>query len=65
MQPIELDRMRAHKVHEMDSPVPLLGQLSGLTRDDMGACGATAMSFAMSGWTRDLLCVTRPRHSRR
>ena len=35
MQPIELGRMRVHKVHELDSPVPLLGQLPGVTRDDM------------------------------
>jgi hypothetical protein len=31
MQPIELGRMRVHKVHEMDSPVPLLMQLPGTT----------------------------------
>jgi len=35
MQPIELGRMRVHKVHEMDSPVPLLSQLHGTTADDM------------------------------
>jgi glyoxylase-like metal-dependent hydrolase (beta-lactamase superfamily II) len=35
MKPIELGRMRIHRVHEMDSPVPLLGQLPGVTRDDM------------------------------
>ncbi|HSQ95044.1 MAG TPA: MBL fold metallo-hydrolase [Croceibacterium sp.] len=35
MKPIELGRMRIHKVHEMDSPVPLLGQLPGTTRADM------------------------------
>ena len=35
MKPIELGRMRVHKVHEMDSPVPLLGQLPGTTRADM------------------------------
>lgn len=35
MKPIELGRMRIHKVHEMDSPVPLLGQLPGVTREDM------------------------------
>ena len=35
MQPIELGRMRIHKVHEMDSPVPLLSQLPGTTADDM------------------------------
>ena len=35
MQPIQLGRMRVHKVHELDSPVPLLGQLPGVTRDDM------------------------------
>ena len=35
MRPIELGRMRVHKVHEMDSPVPLLGQLPGVTRSDM------------------------------
>jgi glyoxylase-like metal-dependent hydrolase (beta-lactamase superfamily II) len=35
MRPIELGRMRVHKVHEMDSPVPLLSQLPGTTREDM------------------------------
>src|SRR6187401_558502 len=35
MKPIELGRMRVHKVHEMDSPVPLLSQLPGTTADDM------------------------------
>jgi glyoxylase-like metal-dependent hydrolase (beta-lactamase superfamily II) len=35
MKPIQLGRMRVHKVHEMDSPVPLLSQLPGTTADDM------------------------------
>ena len=35
MKPIELGRMRIHKVHEMDSPVPLLSQLPGTTADDL------------------------------
>ena len=35
MKPIELGRMRIHKVHEMDSPVPLLSQLPGTTTQDM------------------------------
>ena len=35
MKPIELGRMRVHKVHEMDSPVPLLSQLPGTTGADM------------------------------
>jgi glyoxylase-like metal-dependent hydrolase (beta-lactamase superfamily II) len=35
MKPIELGRMRVHKVHEMDSPVPLESQLPGVTADDM------------------------------
>jgi len=35
MKPIELGRMRIHKVHEMDSPVPLLSQLPGTTAADM------------------------------
>jgi glyoxylase-like metal-dependent hydrolase (beta-lactamase superfamily II) len=35
MKPIELGRMRIHKVHEMDSPVPLESQLPGVTHDDM------------------------------
>ncbi|MEO6151877.1 MAG: MBL fold metallo-hydrolase [Croceibacterium sp.] len=35
MQPIELGRLRVTKVHEMDSPVPLLGQLPGVTEADM------------------------------
>jgi glyoxylase-like metal-dependent hydrolase (beta-lactamase superfamily II) len=35
MKPIQLGRMRIHKVWEIDSPVPLLGQLPGTTREDM------------------------------
>ena len=35
MQPIQLGRMRIHKVWEKDSPVPLLSQLPGTTADDM------------------------------
>jgi len=35
MKPIQLGRMRIHKVHEMDSPVPLASQLPGVTRADM------------------------------
>lgn len=35
MKPITLGRMRVHKVHEMDSPVPLLSQLPGTTADDL------------------------------
>jgi glyoxylase-like metal-dependent hydrolase (beta-lactamase superfamily II) len=35
MGPIELGRLRIHKVHEMDSPVPLLSQLPGTTAADM------------------------------
>ena len=35
MKPIQLGRMRVHKVHEMDSPVPLLSQLPGTTADDL------------------------------
>ncbi len=35
MQPIELGRLRVTKVHEMDSPVPLLSQLPGTTAADM------------------------------
>ena len=35
MQPVQVGRMRVHKVHEMDSPVPLLSQLPGTTADDM------------------------------
>ena len=35
MPPIELGRMRVHKIHEMDSPVPLLSQLPGTTAGDL------------------------------
>lgn len=35
MQPIQLGRMRVHKVLEMESPVPLLSQLPGATADDL------------------------------
>ena len=35
MTPLQLGQMRVHKVHEMDSPVPLLSQLPGTTADDL------------------------------
>jgi glyoxylase-like metal-dependent hydrolase (beta-lactamase superfamily II) len=35
MQPIQLGRMTVHKVHEMDSPTPLLAQLPGATAADL------------------------------
>lgn len=35
MPPIELGRIKVHKVHEMDSPVPLLSQLPGTTAADI------------------------------
>jgi glyoxylase-like metal-dependent hydrolase (beta-lactamase superfamily II) len=35
MQPIELGRLKVTKVHELDSPVPLLGQLPGTTAADL------------------------------
>ncbi len=35
MKPIELGRMRVHKVHEMDSPTPLLMNLPGVTAEDI------------------------------
>ena len=44
MKPIELGRMRIHKVHEMDSPVPLLSQLPGTTTDDMKRLLRTIMT---------------------
>ena len=35
MKPIELGRMRIHKVHEMDSPTPMLMNLPGVQADDI------------------------------
>ncbi|MFC3098166.1 MBL fold metallo-hydrolase [Alteraurantiacibacter palmitatis] len=35
MQPIKLGRITVHKVHEMDSPTPLLVQLPGVTAADL------------------------------
>jgi glyoxylase-like metal-dependent hydrolase (beta-lactamase superfamily II) len=35
MKPLQVGSMRIHKVHEMDSPVPLLSQLPGTTADDL------------------------------
>jgi glyoxylase-like metal-dependent hydrolase (beta-lactamase superfamily II) len=35
MQPVKLGRMTVHKVHEMDSPTPLLAQLPGTTAADL------------------------------
>ena len=37
MPPIRLGRMTVHKVHEMDSPTPLLAQLPGTTAADLAA----------------------------
>ncbi|RZA30317.1 MAG: MBL fold metallo-hydrolase [Proteobacteria bacterium] len=35
MKPLQMGNMTVHKVHEMDSPVPLLSQLPGTTADDL------------------------------
>ena len=35
MQPLQLGKITVHKVHEMDSPVPLLSQLPGTTSADL------------------------------
>ena len=35
MKPLQLGTMRVHKIHEMDSPVPLLSQLPGTTAEDL------------------------------
>ena len=35
MKPIQLGRMRVHRVMELESPVPLLSQLPGTTADDL------------------------------
>ena len=35
MKPIRLGRMVVHKIHELDSPVPLLSQLPGTTAEDL------------------------------
>jgi len=43
MKPIELGRMRIHKVHEMDSPVPLLSQLPGTTGRGRGEQPVTGL----------------------
>ena len=68
MKPIELGRMRIHKVHEIDSPVPLLSQLPGTTAEDMkrllgwydqpdevNADPATSfMTFSIHSWVIEL-----------
>jgi len=68
MQPIQLGRMRVHKVHEIDSPVPLLSQLPGTTRDDMirllewydqpdevsADPAASFMTFSVHSWVIEL-----------
>lgn len=35
MNPIQLGRMTVHKIHEMDSPTPMLDQLPGVTAADV------------------------------
>ena len=72
MRPIELGRMRVHKVHEMDSPVPLLGQLPGVTREDMARLltwydqpdevnadpETSLMTFSVHSWVIELDALT-------
>jgi len=68
MKPIELGRMRIHKVHEMESPVPLESQLPGVTREDMRRLltwydqpdevnedpATSLMTFAVHSWVIEL-----------
>ncbi|MEO6041694.1 MAG: MBL fold metallo-hydrolase [Croceibacterium sp.] len=68
MQPIELGRIRVHKIHEMDSPVPLLGQLPETTADDLRRLmtwydqpdeisadpGASLMTFSVHSWVIEI-----------
>ncbi len=68
MPPIELGRMRIHKVHEMDSPVPLESQLPGVTCADMRRLltwydqpdevtadpATSAMTFSVHSWVIEL-----------
>lgn len=35
MKPIQLGRIKVHKIHEMDSPTPLLAQLPGVQAEDL------------------------------
>ncbi len=68
MKPIELGQMRVHKVHEMESPVPLLSQLPGVTCDDLarvmrwyqapdeitGDPDTSMMTYAVHSWVIEI-----------
>ena len=68
MNPVKLGRMVVHKVHEMDSPVPLLSQLPGTTAEDLarlrnwydqpdeitGDPETSFMTFSVHSWVIEL-----------
>jgi len=68
MNPIRLGRMIVHKVHEMDSPVPLLSQLPGVTSSDLARLSAwyeapdeiiddpetSLMTFSVHSWVIEI-----------
>jgi len=68
MTPLQLGRMRIHKVHEMESPVPLLSQLPGTTAADLarlsewyrqpdeitGDPQTSLITFAVHSWVIEL-----------
>jgi len=68
MKPLQLGRMRVHKIHEMESPTPLLMQLPGVTAQDLARLSrwydqpdeitadpeTSLMTFAVHSWVIEL-----------
>ena len=68
MKPVQLGRMKVHKIYEMESPTPLLFQLPGVTADDLarlsrwyaqpdeitGDPETSFMTFAVHSWVIEL-----------
>ena len=68
MKPIQLGRMKVHKIYEMESPTPLLFQLPGVTAEDLARLSrwyaqpdeitadpeTSFMTFAVHSWVIEL-----------
>jgi len=68
MKPLQLGRMKVHKIYEMESPTPLLMQLPGVTAEDLARLSrwydqpdeitadpeTSLMTFAVHSWVIEL-----------
>src|SRR5690606_17359831 len=68
MEPLQMGRMKVHKIFEMESPTPLLMQLPGVTADDLarlkqwydapdeitGDPETSLMTFAVHSWVIEI-----------